>query len=56
VAHKAEISSIAVRSQPEPIVFKTLFRKKTHHKKRTSGVAEAVGPEFKPKYKRNKIK
>jgi hypothetical protein len=32
--------------------------KKTHHKKRTGGVAQGGGPEFKPQYlkKQNKTK
>jgi hypothetical protein len=37
----------------------TLSQKKTHHKKRTGGVAEGESPEFKPQYckkKKNKNK
>jgi hypothetical protein len=28
--------------------------KKTHHKKRTGGVAQDIGPEFKPQYHKQK--
>jgi hypothetical protein len=30
--------------------------KKTHHKKRAGGVAQGVGPEFKPQYWKTKTK
>jgi hypothetical protein len=32
------------------IVHKTLSGKKTHHKKGAGGMAQGVGPEFKPQY------
>jgi glutamine amidotransferase-like uncharacterized protein len=49
------IRRIEIQSQPRQIVHKTLSRK-TLHKKRTGGVAQGVGPEFKPQYckKQNK--
>jgi hypothetical protein len=47
---EAEIRRITVRSQSRQIVFKTLSQKyPTHtHTKRTGGVTQDVGPEFKP--------
>jgi hypothetical protein len=44
---EAEIRRIMVQSQPEQIVFETLFRKNPSQK-RAGGVAYGVGPEFKP--------
>jgi hypothetical protein len=38
------------------MVLETLSSKKTHHKKRTGGVAKGVGPEFKPQYGKKKKK
>jgi hypothetical protein len=33
------------------------YLKKTHHKKRAGGVAQGVGPEFKPQcHKRKRVK
>jgi hypothetical protein len=32
------------------------LKKKKNHKKRTGGVAQGVGPEFKPQYWRKEIK
>jgi hypothetical protein len=32
------------------------YLKKTHHKKRVGGVAQDVGPEFKPQYHKKKKK
>jgi hypothetical protein len=32
------------------------YLEKTHHKKRTGGVAQDVGPEFKPQYSKKKKK
>jgi hypothetical protein len=32
------------------------YLENTHHKKRTGGVAQAVGPEFKPQSQKNKTK
>jgi hypothetical protein len=31
-----------------------LYLEKTHHKKRDGGVAQGVGPEFKPQYHKKK--
>jgi hypothetical protein len=46
---EAEIRRIAVQSQPEQTVCKTLSQKKPHHKKKMEwlflGVAQDVGPE-----------
>jgi hypothetical protein len=42
---EAEIRRIIVQSHPGQIVCETLSQKKTHHRK---GVAQGVGPEFKP--------
>jgi hypothetical protein len=44
---EAEMRRIKVRSQPRQIVLDTLARKK-HSQKRAGGVAQSVGPEFKP--------
>jgi hypothetical protein len=41
------------KASPSQIVLKTLSRK-THHNKRAGGVAEDVGPEFKPQYQKKK--
>jgi hypothetical protein len=30
------------------------YPEKTHHKKRPGGVAQGVGPEFKPQYRKKK--
>jgi hypothetical protein len=46
---EAEIRRTEVQSQPRQIVHKTLSSK-THHKKRAGGVAQGVGPKFKPQY------
>jgi hypothetical protein len=51
---EAEIRRIEVQSQPGQIVDKTLSGKKTHQKKRAGGVAQDVGPEFKPQYHQKK--
>jgi hypothetical protein len=51
---EAEIRRIAVRSQPGQIVSETLSRKDLSQK-RAGGVAQGVGPAFKPQYcKQNK--
>jgi hypothetical protein len=42
---EAEIRRLEVRSQ-----FGRPYLKKTHHKKWAGGVAQGVGPEFKPQY------
>jgi hypothetical protein len=46
---EAEVRRIAVGSQPGEIVLETLSWK-NHHKERAGGVAQSVGPEFKPQY------
>jgi hypothetical protein len=51
---EAEIR-IVVGSQPWQIVHKTLSRK-TPSQKRAGGVAQGVGPEFKPQYHKKKKK
>jgi hypothetical protein len=38
------------RSQPGKIVLRDPISKKTFHKKRAGGVAQGVGPDFKPQY------
>jgi hypothetical protein len=50
-----EIRKIKVQSQPGQIVFETLSRKNPSHK-RASRVAQGVGPEFKPQYRKKKKK
>jgi hypothetical protein len=45
---EAEIRRIVVESQPRQIVCKTLFWKTHHAQKWAGGVAQGVGPEFKP--------
>jgi hypothetical protein len=54
---EAENNRIMVQSQPGQIVLETLSRKNPSQK-RAGGVAQDVGPEFKPQYhkKINKIK
>jgi hypothetical protein len=47
--HEAEIRKIVVRSQPRQIVHKSLSRERSSQK-RAGGVAQGVGPEFKPQY------
>jgi hypothetical protein len=47
---EAEIRRIIVRSQPGQIVCETLSQKK---KKNVDGVAQGIGPEFKPQYCKN---
>jgi hypothetical protein len=42
-----------VQSQPREIVHETLSQK-TLHKNMASGVAQGVGPEFKPQYHKKK--
>jgi hypothetical protein len=48
-AQKADIRRMAVQSQPGQIVHETLSRKNPPQKC-AGGVAEGVGPEFKPQY------
>jgi hypothetical protein len=43
-----------VGSQPKQIVPETISQKKKPSQKRALGVAQAVGPEFKPQYHTNK--
>jgi hypothetical protein len=49
---EAEIRRIKVRSQPGQMVQKTLQNPITHHKNRAGGVAQGVGLEFKPQYRK----
>jgi hypothetical protein len=52
VAHttqEAEIRRIEVQSHPGQIVYKTLSHKNLSPK-RSAGVAQGIGPEFKPPY------
>jgi hypothetical protein len=51
---EAEIRRIEVQSQPRQIVLETLYRKNPSQK-RAGGVAQGVGPEFKPQYHRRVI-
>jgi hypothetical protein len=52
---EAELRRIVVRSQPWAISSRDpISEKKKHHKKRAGGVAQGVGPEFKPHYWKNK--
>jgi hypothetical protein len=46
---EAEIRQIVVQSQPREIVLKTLSQKNPSQT-RAGGVAQGVGPEFKPQY------
>jgi hypothetical protein len=46
------IRRISIRSQSRQKVFKTLSRKNPSQK-RAGGVAQSVGPEFKPQYHNN---
>jgi hypothetical protein len=52
---EAEIRRIAGQNQPRQIVHETLSRKYPTHK-RAGGVAQCVGPEFKPGYHKKKKK
>jgi hypothetical protein len=52
-AQEAEIIRITVQSQPRQIVHEILSQK-SHHKERAGGVAQSVGPEFKPQYCKKK--
>jgi hypothetical protein len=45
---EAESRRIKVQSQPRQIAYKTLSQKKSQ--KWAGGVAQVVGPEFKPQY------
>jgi hypothetical protein len=37
-------------SEPAQAILKKPYLEKNHHKKMTGGVAQGVGPEFKPQY------
>jgi hypothetical protein len=50
---EAEIRRILIGSQPRQIVHETLSQKYPSQK-RTGGVAQVVGPEFKPQYLKKK--
>jgi hypothetical protein len=52
---EAEIRRILVQSQPGKIVCKTVSQKKTFMK-RTGGVVQGEGPEFKPQNHQKKKK
>jgi hypothetical protein len=52
----AEIRRIAVQSQPRQIVHETLSQKYLTQNKRIAGVAQGIGPEFKPQYCKKKKK
>jgi hypothetical protein len=43
-----------ITGQSQSIVCKILSQKKTHHNKRAGGVAQGIGPEFKPQYCKKK--
>jgi hypothetical protein len=49
---EAEVRRITVQSQPGQIVSKMLSRKNPSQK-RAGGIAQGVGPEFKPQYCKN---
>jgi hypothetical protein len=53
---EAEIRRIEVRSQPGQIVLETLSQKKNPSQKRTGGVTQGIGPEFKVQYRKKKSK
>jgi hypothetical protein len=50
---EAEIRRIMVRSQSRQIVLETLSGKNPSHK-RAGGMAQGLGPEFKPLYQKKK--
>jgi ribosomal protein L32E len=50
VTQEAEIRRIAVQSQMAQIVHETLSRKKKKITKKGGGVAQGIGPEFRPQY------
>jgi hypothetical protein len=50
---EAQIRRIVFQSQPGQIVHETLSWK-LHHKNTAGGVAQGVGPEFKPQYCKKK--
>jgi hypothetical protein len=49
-----EIRRIVVRSQPGQIVRDSLSQKKNPSQKKAGGVAQDVGPEYKPQYNQEK--
>jgi hypothetical protein len=52
---EAEIKRILFQSQPGQTVHETLSQKHPSQK-RAGGVAQNIGPEFKPQYQKNKNK
>jgi hypothetical protein len=52
-SQEAEIRRIKDRSQPRQIVHETQSRKHPSQK-RAGGMAQGVGPEFKPQYRKKK--
>jgi hypothetical protein len=53
---ETEIRRIKVRSQPRQTVCETLSLKTPSHTKKAGGMAQGVGPEFKPQYHTKKQK
>jgi hypothetical protein len=53
---EAEIRRILDRSLPRQIVTRDPIWKKPFTKKRAGGVAQGVGPDFKPQYAKKKKK
>jgi hypothetical protein len=51
---EAKIRRITVQSQPRQVTPETLSQKYPTHK-RAGGVAQRVGPEFKPQYSKTKL-
>jgi hypothetical protein len=51
---EAVIRRTVVQNQPGQIVDKP-YLEETHHKERAAGVAQGIGPEFKPQYPKKKI-
>jgi hypothetical protein len=52
---EAEIRRIMVQSQPRQIVHKTLSQKYPTQN-RAGGVAQSIGPQFKPQYQKKQNK
>jgi hypothetical protein len=55
-SQEAEIRRITIWNQPGQIVWETLSWKNPTQKYRAGGVALALGPEFKPQYRKKKKK
>jgi hypothetical protein len=51
---EVEIRRIEVQSQPRHIVCETLSQKNSSKETGAGGVAQGVGPEFKPQYRKKK--